>query len=95
MKAIGKNILIEKMNEEREVAGGMVMGMSDKNDIRYKKAKVIKAGDDPINYHEGEKIVREGQEIMYDSMAGHSIMIGSDSYDIIQFRDVSLVVSQD
>jgi co-chaperonin GroES (HSP10) len=85
MKAIGLNIVIEKINETRKVAGGMDITSADESDIRYKKGRVVTSG-------ELASTVSDGDLIMYDGAAGHSMMIGSEQFTVIQYRDVALIL---
>ena len=47
MKAVGRNLIIEKVEENiTKSEGGLLLGKIDREDIRYVEAKVISVGDD-------------------------------------------------
>ena len=87
MKAIGNNILIDKIKEGpvSKTEGGLLLTQSQRQDVRYKKAKVINCGDQVTG-------VKEGDSIFYDRHAGHRIEIGDDVYYVIRFQDVVIVL---
>lgn len=85
MIAIGDKIVIKKSKDEVKVAGGLVMTDKSGSDIRYKKGVVVVAGMDVEN-------MKAGDEIMYDSAAGASMLINSEEYTVIVRRDVAVVI---
>lgn len=85
MKPIGKYILIKVIEEEIETSSGLLLSADDANQMRYKKANVIKPGSDV-------DVINEGDQIYYDKNAGFTMMIGSDSYTVISERDVVVVL---
>lgn len=84
MKAIGDRIVIERIVEELKT-GALTLNASDKESIRYKKGKIISKGSDISD-------LEDGNVILYDSAAGHTIMIDSSQYTIILRRDVAVVL---
>ena len=47
MKAVGKNIVIDPIKETTtKTNGGLILGEKQREDIRYRQAKVIEVGDD-------------------------------------------------
>ena len=47
MKALGRNLIIEKIKEgTTSTKGGLLLAESHKDDIRYLKANVISVGDE-------------------------------------------------
>ena len=86
MRAIGKCLIIEKVKEgTTKTKGGLMLAESQKEDIRYIKAKVIKIGDEVVG-------VKENDEIFYDRHAGHKIEVDKDTYNVIKLADVVVVL---
>jgi co-chaperonin GroES (HSP10) len=85
MKPIGKYILINPIDEEMETKSGLLLSAEDSNQFRYKKGMVVVPGTDVIN-------ITEKDTIYYDSRAGYTMMIGSESYTIIKEADVVVVL---
>lgn len=86
MKAVGKRLIVEKIKEGvTETKGGLLLGETHKEDIRYIEAKVISVGWDVVG-------VKEGDHIFYDRHNGHKIEPGKDTYYIIKLDDVVVVL---
>ena len=86
MKAIGRNLIIEKVKEgTTKTKGGLLLAETHRDDIRYTEAKVISIGNDV----EG---VKENDSIFFDRHAGHKIEIGKNSYHVIKIQDVVVVL---
>ena len=86
MRAIGKCLIIEKVKEgTTKTKGGLMLTESQREDIRYIKAKVLKVGDEVIG-------IKDGDEIFYDRHAGHKIEIGKETYHVIKITDVVIVL---
>ena len=86
MKAIGKYIVIEPIKEvDTKTKGGLILAESQREDIRYRRAKVIKPGTDV-------KALKKGDEIYYDKAAGFKIEIKKEEYKVIKEFDVVLVL---
>jgi co-chaperonin GroES (HSP10) len=85
MKAIGRNIVIEKKKDDtiKKTDGGLMLTGKQRVDIRYKEAKVLHCGDQV-------KGIKEGQSIFYDKNAGHRLEVDKDVYYVI--KDVDVVV---
>lgn len=83
-KVIGKHIVIKDIEEEVTVSG-LVLSGQDAENMRYKKAKVIKAGTDVTGIEDGDKVY-------YDKRNAFTMLIEDESYTIIQERDVVVVV---
>ena len=57
MKAIGRNLIIEKIKEgTTETKGGLLLTENQKEDIRYIMANVISVGDETAGIKEGDQI---------------------------------------
>jgi len=86
MKAIGKYIVIDPIKEvDTKTKGGLILAESQREDIRYRRAKVIKPGTDV-------KALKKGDEIYYDKAAGFKIEIKKEEYKVIKEFDVVVVL---
>lgn len=85
MKAIGKYIVIEEINEKITTESGILLTSQDSNQLRYKKGKVIIPGTDV-------KTVKKGDVIYYDKRAGHSMSLNNEMVSIITENDVVVVL---
>ena len=86
MKALGRNLIIEKIEEgTTETKGGLLLAETHREDIRYIKAKIIEVGDE-LN------ILKKEDIIFYDRHAGHKIEIENKSYHVIKSHDVVVVL---
>ncbi len=82
MKAIGKYIVIEPIKEnDTTTKGGLLLAEKQREDIRYRKAKVIEAGTDVL-------ILKKDDKIYYDRSSGFSIEINKEQYKVIKELDV-------
>lgn len=85
MKPINKYIIILPIEEEMVSASGLLLSAEDSQSFRYKKARVIESGTQVDS-------IKTGDVIYFDKTAGHSMMIGNDTYTIIVERDVVVVL---
>tara|TARA_R100000656_G_scaffold64631_1_gene49444 strand:+ start:636 stop:896 length:261 start_codon:yes stop_codon:yes gene_type:complete len=86
MKALGRNLIIEKIEEgTTETKGGLLLAETHREDIRYIKAKIIEVGDE-LN------ILKKEDIIFYDRHAGHKIEVENKSYHVIKSHDVVVVL---
>jgi len=86
MKAIGKYIVIKPSAFKIEkTKGGLLLSEKEKEDIRYRQAKIKSVGFDV-------KGLKAGNEIYYDKSSGFNIEIKEESYKVIQERDVVIVL---
>tara|TARA_R110001632_G_scaffold27907_2_gene74707 strand:- start:849 stop:1106 length:258 start_codon:yes stop_codon:yes gene_type:complete len=85
MKPIGKNILIETINEELETSSGLLLSADESNQLRYKKGKVIMQGTDVT-------VIKKDDIIYYDSRAGYTMLIGDETATLIVEKDVVVVL---
>ena len=86
MRAIGKYIVIEPIKEvDTKTKGGLILAESQREDIRYRRAKVVKPGTDV-------KALKKGDEIYYDKSAGFNIEIKQEQYKVIKEFDVVVVL---
>ena len=86
MKAVGKYIVIDPIKEtETKTKGGLLLAESQREDMRYRRAKVIEPGSDV-------KVLNKGDEIYYDKAAGFNIEIKKDRYKVIKEQDVVIIL---
>ena len=86
MKAIGKNLIIEKVKEgTTSTKGGLLLAENQREDIRYVEANVLSIGDEVVG-------VKVNDKIFYDRHAGHKIEIDKDIYFVIKLTDVVVVL---
>lgn len=86
MKAIGRNIIIEKIKEgTTKTKGGLLLAENQREDIRYVEATVLSVGEQV----EG---LKEKDNIFFDRHAGHKIEINKQTYHVIKNQDVVVVL---
>ena len=86
MKAIGINLVIQKVKEGTTATkGGLLLAENHRDDIRYIEAKVIQVGDQVVG-------VKQGDSIFYDRHAGHKIEVDRETYQVIKLGDVVIVL---
>ena len=86
MKAVGRNLIIEKKKEgTTKTKGGLLLAETHRDDIRYIEGTIISAGEEI-------KGVNEGSVIYFDRHAGHKIEIEKQSYHLIKAQDVVVVL---
>jgi|TARA_B110000093_G_scaffold16919_1_gene15609 co-chaperonin GroES (HSP10) len=86
MKAIGRNIIIEKIKEgTTKTKGGLLLAENQREDIRYVEATVLSVGEQV----EG---LKEKDSIFFDRHAGHKIEIDKQTYHVIKNQDVVVVL---
>jgi co-chaperonin GroES (HSP10) len=86
MKAIGRNLIIQKVKEGTTTTkGGLLLAENQREDIRYVEAQVMSIGDEVVG-------VKASDIIFYDRHAGHKIEIGKEIYHIIKLADVVVVL---
>ena len=86
MKAVGRNLIIQKIEEGiTKTDGGLPLSKNDKEDIRYVKANIISIGEEVQGLKEYDKI-------FYDKHAGHQIEIDKKIYHVIKIQDVVVVL---
>lgn len=84
MKAIGKYIVINSIDEEIRTESGLILSGKDADGFRYKKGLVVNVGTDVGS-------IAEGDTVYYDKGHSFTMIIGDSPYTIIQERDVVVV----
>ena len=86
MRAVGKYIVIKHIKEVNTTTkGGLILAEKQREDIRYRRAKVVKPGSDV-------SVVKNGDEVYYDKAAGFNIEIKNEVYKIIKELDIVIVL---
>ena len=86
MKAIGRNLIIEKTKEgTTKTKGGLLLAENQREDIRYTKATIITVGDDVPG-------LKKDDVIFFDRHAGHKIEVKKNTYHVIKLQDVVVVL---
>ena len=84
MKAINDYVIVDKIKEGPKKVGGLILTEEVDDTNRYRKANIISVGNDV-------PIVKKGDSIYYDGIAGHDIAYNDDMYRVIRARDIVLV----
>ena len=86
MKAIGRNLIIQKTKEgTTKTKGGLLLAENQREDIRYVEATVVSVGSDIVGMKENDKI-------FFDRHAGHKIEINKQTFHVIKAQDVVVVL---
>ena len=86
MKAVGKFIVIDPVKEtDVTTKGGLILAEKQREDIRYRIAKVIEPGSEV-------SILKKGDEIYYDKSSGFNIEINKEEYKVIKEFDVVIIL---
>ena len=86
MKAVGKFIVIEPVKEtDVTTKGGLILAEKQREDVRYRRAKVIEPGSEV-------SVLKKGDEVYYDKAAGFNIEIDKEEYKVIKAFDVVVIL---
>ena len=86
MKAIGKNLIIQKTKEgTTKTKGGLLLAENQREDIRYVEAIIVSVGSEIVGINKDDKI-------FFDRHAGHKIEINKQTFHIIKAQDVVVVL---
>ena len=86
MKAVGKYIVIDPIKEvDTTTKGGLILAEKQREDIRYRRAKVIEPGTEV-------EVLKKGDGIYYDKSAGFNIEINKEEYKVIKEFDVVIIL---
>ena len=86
MRAIGKYIVVEEVKEVGTTTkGGLLLTENAREDIRYRKGRVVEAGTDVIG-------VNNDDNIYFDRHAGFGIELDKEQYKVIKEQDVVIVL---
>ena len=86
MKAIGRNLIIQKTKEgTTKTKGGLLLAENQREDIRYVEATIVSVGNDIVG-------IKEKDKIFFDRHAGHKIELEKQTYHVIKAQDVVVVL---
>ena len=86
MKAVGKFIVIDPVKEtDVTTKGGLILAEKQREDVRYRRAKVIEPGSEV-------SVLKKGDEVYYDKAAGFNIEIEKEEYKVIKEFDVVVIL---
>ena len=84
MRAINDYVIVDIIKEGPKKGSGFILTDDTDETNRYKKANIISVG----NLVE---MVKTGDVIYYDSVAGHDISYNDSMYRVIRARDIVIV----
>ena len=84
MQAINDYVIIDRIKEGPKKVGGLILTDETDESNRYRKANIISVG----NLVE---VVKKGDSIYYDAIAGHDIAYNDTMYRVIRARDIVIV----
>ena len=84
MQAINDYVIVDKIKDGPKKVGGLILTDETDETNRYRKANIISVG----NLVE---IVKKGDSIYYDAIAGHDISYKDELYRVIRARDIVIV----
>ncbi len=86
MKAIGKYVVINPIKEvDVQTKGGLILAEKQREDVRYRRAKVVEPGSDV-------SVLKKGDEVYYDKATGFNIEINKEEYKVIKENDVVIIL---
>ena len=84
MKAIGNYVVLEEVLEaSTKTQGGLELAEKHREDIRYRKANIVSSG---------PEILKEGQTVLFDRVAGYPVEYNDSVYKVINLRDIVAVL---
>jgi len=84
MQAVNDYVIVDIIKEGPKKVGGLILTDETDETNRYKKANIISVGNDV-------PIVKKGNVIYYDALAGHDIAYNDTMYRVIRARDIVIV----
>ena len=85
MKAVGNYLLVKQTKQgTTKTDGGLLLSENDRKDFRYIEAKVYDAGE--------HNMLKKGDKIFYDRVAGHKIEHNGEEYHVIKIQDIVVVL---
>jgi co-chaperonin GroES (HSP10) len=84
MEAIGNYVVLEEILEtSTKTQGGLELAEKHREDIRYRRANIISSWPD---------ILKEGQTVLFDRIAGYPVEHDSNIYKVINLRDIVAIL---
>ncbi len=86
MKANGKYLLVNKINEQAVLKSGLSLTDTDMSELRYQRAKIVAKGN-LVDDH-----LSEGDEVYYDKVHSHDTVFDGQRYTVISEHHIVAVV---
>ena len=84
MQAVNDYVIVDIIKEGPKKVGGLILTDETDETNRYRKANIISVG-------RMVEVVKNGDSIYYDAMAGHDISYEDVMYRVIRMRDIVIV----
>lgn len=84
MRAIGKNIIIKKIEGEVKTSSGLLLSAEDTSDFRYQRGEIVLPGTDVTH-------ISKGDIVYYDSRQAYTLVIKEETVTIIQEHAIVVV----
>jgi co-chaperonin GroES (HSP10) len=84
MQAVNDYVIVDIVKEGPKKVGGLILTDETDETNRYRKASIISVGD-------MVEVVKKGDIIYYDAIAGHDIAYDDVMYRVIRMRDIVIV----
>ena len=84
MKAVNDYVIVDIIKEGPKKVGGFILTDETDETNRYRKANIISVG-------ELVEVVKTGDSVYYDAIAGHDISYNDSMYRVIRARDIVMV----
>ena len=84
MQAVNDYVIVDIIKEGPKKVGGLILTDETDETNRYRKANIISVG----NLVE---VVKTGDSVYYDAIAGHDISYNNEMYKVIRCRDIVLI----
>ena len=84
MQAINDYVIVDILKDGPKKVGGLILTDDTDETNRYKKANIVSVGN-------MVEVVKKGDSIYYDAVAGHDIAYNNTMYRVIRARDIVIV----
>jgi len=85
MKAVGNYLLVKQTKQgTTKTDGGLLLSENDCADLRYVEAEIYNPGE--------HDMLKKGDKIFYDRVAGHKIEYNGEEYHVIKIQDIVVVL---
>ena len=84
MQAINDYVIVDILKDGPKKVGGLILTDDTDETNRYKRANIISVGN-------MVEVVKEGDSVYYDAIAGHDIAYNNTMYRVIRARDIVMV----
>lgn len=85
MKAVGNYLLVKQTKQgTTKTDGGLLLSENDRKDLRYVEAEIYNPGE--------HDMLKKGDKIFYDRVAGHKIEHNGEEYHVIKIQDIVVVL---